>query len=323
MQGGSQEFVSSEPACSWARPRPKHLWFEDSLRVRKTAGGYCDIRYRDSVPLSRAAELTCVGCPPFTGYVGADRRTVISMNSAPFMRYVGADRRKVIFVESDVSDDSPPLSDSCLEPAHLLINVPASQIGDALTRFLTDQKDNPGLSACVFVPQMRKLQNASFMPLLHGCPVIAQFERHDDIFETAQGVTFLAPWPARVYYVQAISQHLSVMTGLDSPLLFPCLCGGAPATLLMDTGAGGNFVSESFCQERGLQSLTPVAPRQITLADGHQVTVDRQCLVCLDQGHFFPSTSSAHAIASTGSTCAGAWLACCSRGHQFFVVRTE
>ena len=63
------------------------------------------------------------------------------------------------------------------------------------------------------------------------------------------------------------------------PLLFPARIAAQPGTLLMDTGAGANFVSEQFCQRVGVRTVFAGKSTPVTLADGSEITTDRQCLV--------------------------------------------
>ena len=94
--------------------------------------------------------------------------------------------------------------------------------------------------------------------------------------------------PIRVYY-DAPGLVREKLSAIDENKLVFKLRGhiaGAPATVLLDSGASINFISEPFCKQHGLRVSPPVHGVEVEVANGKKLMACGTCTAQLElQGH--------------------------------------
>ena len=129
---------------------------------------------------------------------------------------------------------------------------------DVLDSYLSAKALNPSsTSACILCPVALSLELLSQLRHMHR---ITSFPRHTRLHDAAP----LLQEDFALWYDACVPQ-LNAITKSDLTIQFTALVSGAPACALLDTGAGGTFISHEFVQRSGIAVL-PCGPDSYTSA---------------------------------------------------------
>jgi Aspartyl protease len=134
---------------------------------------------------------------------------------------------------------------------HMLLHLHAHQLVDSIKHYLSCKAAaSDATSACIVVP--RRGEGTDWRPLLPGMKRIAQYPVgaavSDDgsyVTQEALAVCYDAPWP------QLNACNLNQFDDRPVMQLDGCI-SGAPARILLDSGAQRSFVSRSFAERVGI-----------------------------------------------------------------------
>ena len=144
---------------------------------------------------------------------------------------------------------------------HIWANAPFHLLFDCLKQYLSCKALSPhNTSACFVVP--KRYQNFDWQPLLKGMHLLHEFPKGSFIYEDS---SIACPWPVQVFY-DPVRPQLNAFAETHLHMMLQGTLSGAPVNILIDSGAGENFLSTSYATRVGF-ALQP-STSTITIADG-------------------------------------------------------
>ena len=161
---------------------------------------------------------------------------------------------------------------------HVWLHAPFADLKRMLLHYKDCKAAAPQrTSACVLAPAWRK---ADFSPYLKGMQLLCHFKEGTPLYLNSDNRTpILCPWAVNAYFdPPQIPADLSALHIHALSMMFATNIAGHEATVLLDSGASENFVSQDFCRHAGLRAITAATPTVIKLGDGSDMSTRQQCL---------------------------------------------
>lgn len=178
------------------------------------------------------------------------------------------------------------------------INAPFNRLTDWIKHYSKLKALDPSLSACFLVPKWNSTTNSlpAFQKLLLtsiNARLLKEYPAGTLLFEapTTCGTREAmpgTPWPVQIYYDAPGNRTPAFLASLDTPMStmsFPCKIAGAPAHVLLDSGASLNFLDSKLRKQLNL-TLLPAATTSVTFADGTSAPLSGECRFKLTLGKF-------------------------------------
>jgi len=164
-------------------------------------------------------------------------------------------------------------ADTSVAGLHVLVNVPAQHVCDALRHYRHDKRQAPaGTSACFLVPPdvARRPEVAG---LLKGMHHLLPLEPKTDASHP-DAEPSVRSWPVMAFY-DAVGLQLNAINGCGLSMTMQSIAvqgtvSHVPANISFDSGASECYVSQAFVERAGL-AVKPSSER-VTLADGSEAT---------------------------------------------------
>ena len=162
---------------------------------------------------------------------------------------------------------------------HIWINAPFAHMHSYIDHYLACKvKDPQHTSACIVVPKGA----GHWKPSLVGMQLLHEYNKGECLF-AAQDDSAAADKPplpcataVQVYYdppAPQVAMHVMGTNRLTTQ--FDCAVAGVPGTVLLDSGAEDQFISEAFARRVGIRvdGLKAQTDTKVVLPDGSSVPV--------------------------------------------------
>jgi len=157
---------------------------------------------------------------------------------------------------------------------HVLLKAPAHEFGAALDHYLDCKAQRPAeTSAVILAP--RHLVDGRITG--SGMRCLMELSRGERLLTAVgrDGVRIPRPLAVNlaVYYDPPAADRVAVCSGSTPSMLYRGKLQGYPCRVLLDTGAGDNYISSGWVQRAGLRPRALAIPGTVRLADGSEVAV--------------------------------------------------